>query len=197
MAEFLTLLKSRKTTYEYSSRAVSDAALGKILEAARWSPSFLNLQPWEFVVVKEKESVVELLKAAYYGVFSYNDYKGEPPVAVAIVLKKRYWEGQYGYPRRDKPGIFEAYLSIAMPAMNMALQAEELGISSSILNVNSYVAERCLKLKGGDTAPLLVCLGYEKPGAREKKRTRKSLESIVHYGHCGTDGQASSCMRKN
>ncbi len=183
--DFLTLIKARHTAREFSVKPVGGSGLQKILEAARWSPSFLNLQPWEFIVVMNEKSIDALLRAAYYGIYSYNDFKGAPPVVVAIVLKKKYWEGQYGYPRRDKPGIFEAHLSIAMPAMNMALQAEELGIASAILNVNAYAATRELKLKDGDTAPLIICLGYEKPGAEQKNRTRKPISSLTHYGHYG------------
>lgn len=182
---FLSLAQSRKTAHEFSSKQVSKADLLRILEAGRWAPSFLNLQPWEFVIVKESQAKEALLKSAYYGIYTFGDFKGLPPVVVAIVLKKKYWEGQYGYLRRDKPGVFEAYLSIAMPASNMVLEATDLGIGSAILNVNAYVAERTLKLKDGDTAPLIVCFGYEKPGAKARKRSRKPMESLLHYGHYG------------
>lgn len=179
--DFLSLIKARKTISDFSGRNVLESDLVKILEAARWSPSFLNLQPWEFVIIREKETICKLLASAYYGLYSCREHESTPPVIVAVVLKKKYWEGEYGYPRRDKPGVFEAYLSIAMPVMNMALAAADAGIGSGILNVNAYTAARTLRLKDGDSVPIIVCLGYEKPGVAQKKRTRRPLSSLVHY----------------
>ncbi|MCX8194999.1 MAG: nitroreductase family protein [Candidatus Micrarchaeota archaeon] len=186
--DFLSLAKRRHSTSQFLARKVDGKKLRRILEAARWSPSFLNLQPWEFVIVTKRQKIEALLKAAYYGMYSYAEQKNPPPMLVAIVLKKKYWEGEYGYPRRDKPGIFEAYLSIAMPALAMALAAEELGIGSRILNVNEHVAARELGLTGGDSAPLVVCLGYEKQKSGQKNRKRKSLKELLHYENYGHRG---------
>lgn len=183
--DFLALLKSRSTCYDFGTKDVSEADLLKILEAARWSPSFLNLQPWEFVVVRDRKNVNEMMKAAYYGMYHVREFKNLPPLVVAIVLKKKYWEGQFGYPNRDKPGIFESYLSVAMPAMNMALQAEELGIASAMLNVDAASSAKALMLRGGDSVPLIVAFGYRGKGADGKKRARKPLGEIVSYEFSG------------
>ena len=177
----LSLLTSRRTTYEYANRQVGDSDLMAVLEAARWSPSFLNLQPWQFIIIKNKEMIKKLLEQAYYGVYHCNDYECRPPAIIAIVMKKKYYEGQYGYPRRDKPGIFEAHLSISMPAMNMVLAAHERGLASCILNVNVQQASRLLGLSGGDTIPLIVCLGYARPGDKSPRKPRKNLESLLYY----------------
>src|SRR3989344_5213048 len=61
---FLRLAKSRKTTYEFSDKKVEDSDLKKVLEAARWSPSCSNAQPWHFIVVRDKEKIAELIKTA-------------------------------------------------------------------------------------------------------------------------------------
>ena len=47
--DFLSLSKSRRTTYEFSDKSVKDKDLNKILEAARWAPSCANSQPWKFI----------------------------------------------------------------------------------------------------------------------------------------------------
>lgn len=176
---FLGLLKSRKSTYDYSGRMVSDGNLRAILEAGRWSPSFRNLQPWEFVVIKNKDKITSLLQSAHYGFYDYYKHGSHPPVVVGLVLKKKYWSGEYGFPSKDKAGIFEAYMSIAMPAMNMMLQAEELGVSSTLLNMQESLSYKLVKLEHGDCMPIMVCLGYEKDGSEQKPRERKPLEEIV------------------
>ena len=181
---FLELLKSRKSTYNYSDREVAPDALHTILEAGRWSPSFRNLQPWQFVVVRNKEKISKLLESAHYGLYDFKANRSIPPVAIALLLKKKYWEGEFGFPLTDKQGVFEAYMSLAMPAMNMMMQAQELGISSALLNVRESVSHELVKLDGGDQVPIIVCLGYEKPGAKERKRERKPLEELVCSEYC-------------
>jgi len=182
--KFLDLLKARKSTYEFTGRDLSNGDLRTILETGRWSPSFLNLQPWQFVVVKNKETIQQLLESAHYGLYDFKANNSIPPVAIALVLKKKCWMGEFGFPNRDKAGIFEAYMSLAMPAMNMMLQAQELGISSAMLNVRESVSHRLVRLEDGDQVPVIVCLGYEKPGAKVRRRERKELEEIICAEYC-------------
>src|SRR3989344_1884308 len=177
---FLELLKSRKSTYEFSDRDVSNDDLPTILEAARWSPSFRNLQPCEFVVVKNKGKITKFLQSAHYGFYDFGKHGSLPPVVIGLVLKKKYWSGEYGFPSTDKAGGFEAYMSLAMPAMNMMLSAQELGIASCMLNVRESLSYKFVHLEDGDCMPIMLCLGYEKPGAKERKRERKPIEQIVH-----------------
>ena len=66
---FFKLVKSRKTTYEFTDKKIKDADIKKILEAARWAPSCSNVQPWHFIVVKDKKRISDLMKLAFYGAF--------------------------------------------------------------------------------------------------------------------------------
>ncbi|MGM0686745.1 MAG: nitroreductase family protein [Promethearchaeati archaeon] len=52
---FLELVKKRRSVRRFKPDPIPDEYVDKIIEAARWAPSGFNLQPWEFVVVKEKE----------------------------------------------------------------------------------------------------------------------------------------------
>lgn len=178
--DFLTLAKSRKTVYDFTDKPVLAGALGKLLEAGRSAPSFKNSQPWEFVVVRNKETIAAMMQCARYGLYRAKGH-ANPPLAIALVLKKKYWEGEFGYPSREKPGIFEAYLSMAMPALSMMLQAEELGISSNLLSVEEHEVKRLLKVGQDDLVPLIIGFGYARKGAAMKKRSRKPLGKIVSY----------------
>lgn len=64
--ELLEALKTRKSIRAFKSALVPRALLTEILEAARWSPSWGNTQPWELVVVEGgtvKEVTGELVAA--------------------------------------------------------------------------------------------------------------------------------------
>lgn len=49
--EFSRVVTSRRSLRAFSDRPVEDGKIGRMLEAARWSPSCANRQPWRFVVV--------------------------------------------------------------------------------------------------------------------------------------------------
>ena len=64
--ELLDLVQKRRSIRRFKTDPISDELILKILEVARWAPSGFNMQPWEFVVVKEAElraSIVEILSS--------------------------------------------------------------------------------------------------------------------------------------
>jgi len=50
----LELIKRRRSIRKYTDEPVSDADIKALLEAAMAAPSASNLQPWEFIVVREE-----------------------------------------------------------------------------------------------------------------------------------------------
>ncbi len=54
--EFLELVQARRSIRRFTAEPVSDEAIEQIIEAARWAPSGANSQPWEFVVVRDRQT---------------------------------------------------------------------------------------------------------------------------------------------
>jgi len=52
---FLKLVKTRRSIRSFKTDPIPDEYVEKIIEAARWAPSGANSQPWEFIVVKDKQ----------------------------------------------------------------------------------------------------------------------------------------------
>ncbi len=174
---FLSMAKARKTTYEFTEKKVKDADLRKILEAARWAPSCSNEQPWHFIVVRNKNRIFELMRIANHGAFHT-----DPSLMIAIVLNLECWtNGKHICVKNDKTGIPEAYLCIAMPALNICYEALDLGISSCLITPTQWEAHKILKTRLEDAVPLIVGLGYEKKGVFQKKREREPLKELVSY----------------
>lgn len=46
---------NRKSVRRYTEQAIPDEILAKILEAGRFAPSWVNVQPWKFIVVTNQE----------------------------------------------------------------------------------------------------------------------------------------------
>lgn len=174
--DFLTLAKARKTTYEFTDQSIKKSDLLKILEAARWSPSCSNIQPWRFVVVKDKKRISQLIEISLYSVF--HTY---PTLIICLVLNSELWEkSDHRCVKNNKVGMVDALLSIAMPALSICFEAVDLGIDSCMLTPETKNTSRILRLRKGDAVPIIIGLGYEKKGAFQKPRERKELKEIVY-----------------
>src|SRR3954463_3598437 len=57
------VIGARRNVRRYTDQPIARADLERILEAGRRSPSSSNWQPWHFVVVTDREQLVELAKA--------------------------------------------------------------------------------------------------------------------------------------
>ena len=55
-------IRARRNVRVFSERAIADADLDRILEAGRRAPSSRNWQPWDFVLVTDREQLPELAK---------------------------------------------------------------------------------------------------------------------------------------
>jgi nitroreductase len=63
-AQALELMRRRRTARAHAADAVAPEALESLLEAVRWAPSAANRQPWEIVVIADRE-LQQSLRAAF------------------------------------------------------------------------------------------------------------------------------------
>lgn len=57
-------ISSRKSVRSYSDEKISDEILNEILEAGRLAPSWVNVQPWKFIVIRDEKTKELLYKAS-------------------------------------------------------------------------------------------------------------------------------------
>src|SRR5512135_3551748 len=72
-------IKRRRAIRKYKPDAVPQAAIDRILEAARLAPSGVNAQPWKFKVVTDpavKESLFQATKSQFH--------VGQAPAVIVI-----------------------------------------------------------------------------------------------------------------
>ena len=55
--EFEQVIKKRKSTRNYLDRSIEEDKIDYVINAARLSPSLMNKQCWQFIVVKDKEII--------------------------------------------------------------------------------------------------------------------------------------------
>ena len=56
----LEAIKDRRSIRQQKSDAIDEVTLNKVLEAARWAPSWANAQEWRFIVVRDPNIKAQL-----------------------------------------------------------------------------------------------------------------------------------------
>ena len=159
--EFLAFLKERRSIREYLDKMIPDDAVEMILEAGRWAPSALNRQPWEFLVIKNKEILMEISKKAFYG-----KHIKTAPLAIAIVGKIK-----------ENPKYYIQDTSLV--SMNMMLMAWSLGIGTCWTGaLKRDIVKKMLGLDEDDYLLTVLPMGYIK-GNVPQPTLRKSLNQIT------------------
>ena len=65
--DFMDISKKRVTVRKFSSNAVEEDKILKILEAGRWSPTAVNLQPQRILVLNTPESLDKVRQFCSFG----------------------------------------------------------------------------------------------------------------------------------
>ena len=65
--DFMEISRKRKTVRRFSQTPVEQEKLEKILEAGRWSPTAVNLQPQRILILNTSESLVKVREFCSFG----------------------------------------------------------------------------------------------------------------------------------
>jgi nitroreductase len=157
----LNFLKNRRSIRNFQDKMVSEKEINMILEAGRWTPSASNRQPWKFIVIKDRDFINKIAKAASYGRFIK-----EASVLIAIIGKIKTSPKWY-------------IIDTSLVSMNMMLMAWSMGIGTCWIGaMNREKAKQILELKDDDYVLTILPFGYIKGNIPDPTH-RKSLKEIV------------------
>ena len=92
---------NRRSVRRFSDRPVEEEKLQLLLRAAMQAPSAKNAQPWEFLVVKDKEVLEALAKAQPYAMA----IKNAPLGIVTLCNKARYTDNLDAFWQEDLSAV--------------------------------------------------------------------------------------------
>ena len=93
MNVFEAITQRRSHRGEYQNRPIDGSDLNRIIEAARWTPSPFNVQPWELIIIQEsdsKEVLADLTEQAI--VEQFKDSKFLDENSAWMCLNKVEWQ---------------------------------------------------------------------------------------------------------
>jgi nitroreductase len=164
-------IKSRRSIRAYTGEKVSDETVKRLIDAARWAPSAGNIQPWEFVIVRDLETKRRLSAAALDQTFIE-----EAPIVIVVCADKNRSGGRYG-----QRGVnLYCLQDTAAAVQNMLLAARALGLGACWIGAfREEEVERILKTPKAVRTVAIVPVGHpaEKPSAPQKR----SIGDITHY----------------
>jgi nitroreductase len=164
-------ITSRRDVREFEDRSLADDELDRILDAGRRAPSSRNWQPWDFVVVSDREQLKELAK-----VWRGAGHVAASAATIALIV-----------PQSDDPGERErAQYDIGQATMAMLIAAADLGIGTGHSAVaDQDQARRVLGFPEDHYAAYLIPVGYpaDRPLKPIEKPDRRPFADVVHRGH--------------
>lgn len=157
-------LLSVRQTREFASDSVDGAALDAIADAARWSGSRENRQPWRFIVISRAETVRRIGEVGAPEARTL----ATAPAAVAIVLPQ------------DKSAAISNAFDEGRAAERMLVAAELLGLGAGLAWIGSDQRPAVGELLGvpeGWFVRTVVAIGH--PSEASGERSRRPREETV------------------
>ena len=170
----------------WSQRSMSGQGLSKdqmklLVEAARWSPSCFNLQPWRFLYSLKDDDYWEKFLGL---LIDANRLWAERAGAIVILLSI------------DRLGDSEdlsptAAFDAGSAWMSLALQAQTMGlVSHAMWGFHHAAVAKMVNMPSNMNARAMIAIGYpgnsadlpEKYREREFPSSRKPLESLMFWG---------------
>lgn len=149
----------------YQDKPVPDETLRRIVEAGRLSASSMNLQPWHFIVVQNRDTLGQLGALVKTG-----PYIAQAPLAIAVAIEKTTF------------AVSDASRAI----QSMLLTAWAEGIGSNWTGFGGLEEVKTL-LAIPTEMDLLAILpfGYPADAVGRGKKQRKPLGEVVHRERYG------------
>src|SRR5581483_753111 len=151
-------------------RPIERPDLERILEAGRRTSSASNWQPWDFVVVTDRQQLGELSK-----VWQGAGHVATSAATIALIAPLPFDERSRNWTGYD----------FGQATMNMMLAATDLGIGTGHAAVSDQDQARAvLGFPEDRYCAYLLALGYpaDRPLAVIERPDRRPFEEVVHWG---------------
>jgi nitroreductase len=169
----IAFLRTLRAVRSFRPDLVPQEVVDDILEVARWSGSASNSQPWEMIVIQNRDTLDSLAS-----VDGYAGHLARAPLGIVLVMAGNR-EAQEGY---DEGRLSERIM----------LAAHAHGVGSSIgwiVGGGRDAAKELLGIPGHKTVRTAISLGYpdeQASGPRSGRgQARKPLDEIVHHERYG------------
>lgn len=166
------IFTDRYSCRSFHEKEVPEEYIEAILKAGIWAPSAGNLQPWKFIVIKNKKLKEKLVEVAYG-----QEFISQAPFVIVVIALPEESAIRYG----DRGRFLYSIQDTAAAIENMLLQGSILGIGSCWVGAFSEEkAKKVLNLKEYEKPVAILPFGFPKEFP-EPLRKRKDLNKVVKF----------------
>jgi len=159
---------NRRSIRKFKEQAVEPEKIDRLLRAAMQAPSAGNQQPWEFIVVKEKETLESLSQVSPYAKPVANSAVTFVLLANGDALKiPTAWEEDMG----------AAAQNLLLEAVHLELGGVWFGVATSDAVVENV--RKLFNFPAGIKPFALISVGY--PDGQKNEFTDRYKPEKVHY----------------
>lgn len=191
MNEILKTIYTRRAVRKYTPQAVSPELIEQIIDAGRMAPSAINMQPWKFYVLTNKDTI-----RTFGGAIKQGMVKGFLKTGIRQIITNIIGTLHMGHKTdfvKQDDMVFHgapvvifiassktnewAPIDVGMCAQNMMLAAKSLGLDTCPIGMARYIeytdTYEQLHLPSGEHVNLALIVGYgdETPELHERIKT--------------------------
>jgi len=179
------LLRKRWSARAFSTRRVEKTKLFSILEAARWTPSSRNEQPWRYIIFTTDNS--SRLLEAQSVLLESNSFAKQAPILICAITKKTYTDS-LELNRLYFHDLGAANENMFLECFNQGLIMHEMG------GFNVKLAREIFNIPDDYEVGIMIAVGYQGTNdslpekfkvKNTKPRERKHLSEIAFLEDLG------------
>ncbi|MFB0562819.1 MAG: nitroreductase family protein [Candidatus Lokiarchaeia archaeon] len=164
-------IKTRRSTRRYTSEDVSEEQVEKLLEVAIMAPSGGNMQPWDFIIIRDEEQKKALARAALG-----QSFIATAPVVIVVCANKPRTARRYG----ERGAELYSLQDTAAATQNILLAATAMGLAGCWVGAfNDDAVSNVLGLPNRIIPVAILPIGV--PGESPRMPSRLPLSEITHY----------------
>ena len=173
---FLSLVQKRRSIRQYQDKPVEKEKIELLIEAALRSPSSRGFNPWEFIVVTDRDLLAKLSKAKPHGA----SFLKNAPLGIVVCADP------------EKCDVWVEDASIASIFLHLAAESLDLGscwiqirmrMHDQTKTAQEYVQE-LLNIPGNLNVESMIAIGY--PAESKPPHRKENLQyEKVYYNEYG------------
>jgi nitroreductase len=169
--ELQEAIQGRRSIRNFKKQNIPKELITQLIEAASYAPSAGNIQPWQFVIVRNQAVKRKFAESA----LNQHQIEQAPVVIVVCADEKR---ASMGYSTRGR--TLYCLQDTAAAAQNILLTAYSLGLGTCWIGAfNEEEVKEAINAPEGIRPIAMIPVGV--PDQKPRQRARKILNQITYY----------------
>lgn len=182
--EVWNLFDKRSSIRSFINKKIDEETIKFLLECGVTAPSSGNMQPWEFIVVRDEKIKKKIVECTYFGYFSkggdHQNWILEASIIIVACANQKRTRARYG-----ETGNLSSIIDTSAAIENILLAASGIGLGGCwVGGVNEEKLKEILKIPSEVKPVGILPIGYPKEDVERKHRMESEIiRHNDYYNH--------------